>query len=73
VHAHLIEGLGCRHRPAVIAEQGFALGVQGFEHVFTVTAGAETEAGAQLPLEDVEERAPGVATGAALGLGEGPL
>jgi hypothetical protein len=55
MYAHLIENLGGGLRAAVIAQQGFALGVERFEHVLAIAAGAETEAGPQLPLEDVEE------------------
>ena len=71
--ATLLERLIFNNRPAVIAQQRFALGVERFEHVLAVTARGQAEAGAQLPLEDVEERAPGISTSAALGLGEGTL
>jgi hypothetical protein len=73
VDAHLIEELGGGHRPAVVPQRRLALGVQGFEHVLAVTGRGEAEAGAELPLEEVEERAPGITAGAALGLGEGTL
>ena len=73
MHAHLIEELRGGHRPAVITQQGFALAVEGFEHVLAIPASGEAEAGAQLPLEDVKERPAGVTTIATLGLGEGAL
>ena len=73
MHAHLIEELGGRHRPAVITQQGFALSIERFEHVLAVTASGEAEAPPQLPLEDVKERPAGVTAIAALGLGEGAL
>jgi hypothetical protein len=65
MNAHLIEEVGGSERPAVITKEGFALAIERFEHVLALLVGTEAEAAPQLPLEDVKERSPPIATIAA--------
>lgn len=55
---------------AVIAEEGFALGVERFQHVLAVLVRPQAEAAPQLANEDVEERPAPIPAGAALSLGK---
>jgi hypothetical protein len=69
--AHLVEEVGGGEGPAVIAEEGFALAIERYEHVLAIPANSEAGAPPQLPLEDVKKRPEGVIAIAALGLGDG--